>query len=252
VARAWALPTLGSLRARRGDGETTAPLEEAHALVEHTNELMRIGPVAAARGEAAWLAGSEDAVESLTAAAMALALPRAAAWATGELAYWRALAGVADDLSRTTIAEPYRLAIAGDGERAARAWQRLGCPYEAALALAAGDDQRALRRSVEELQRLGARPAAAIVARRLRRRGVRGVPRGPYARSRENPAGLTARELEVLLLLVEGLRNADIATRLVVAPKTVDHHVSSILRKLDVRSRGEAAAAAARLGVTGS
>jgi DNA-binding NarL/FixJ family response regulator len=97
-----------------------------------------------------------------------------------------------------------------------------------------------------ELQALGARPAAAIVARRLRERGVRGVPRGPRASTRENPAGLTARELEVVALLADGLRNAEIAKRLIVSEKTVDHHVSAILRKLGVRSRGEAVAKAAR------
>ena len=55
----------------------------------------------------------------------------------------------------------------------------------------------------------------------------------------------------MLGLLTEGLRNADIATRLVVSEKTVDHHVSAILRKLDARTRGEAAAQAGRLGLTG-
>jgi DNA-binding NarL/FixJ family response regulator len=55
----------------------------------------------------------------------------------------------------------------------------------------------------------------------------------------------------VLLLLAEGLRNTDIADRLMVSCKTVEHHVSSILRKLDVRTRGQAAAAAARLGLRG-
>ncbi|MGZ4165939.1 MAG: response regulator transcription factor, partial [Solirubrobacteraceae bacterium] len=94
---------------------------------------------------------------------------------------------------------------------------------------------------------MGARPAAAIVARALRERGARGVPRGPRPRTRANPAGLTGRELEVLDLLAEGLRNAEIAQRLVVSDKTAEHHVSAVLRKLGVRSRTEAAAAAARL-----
>ena len=102
----------------------------------------------------------------------------------------------------------------------------------------------------ESLRALGARPAAAIVARRLRERGVRSVPRGPRARTRENPAGLTARELEVLALLVEGLRNAQIAERLVVSEKTVDHHVSAILRELDVRTRAQAAREATRRKLT--
>ena len=113
------------------------------------------------------------------------------------------------------------------------------------------DDPGVARSAIEQLQQLGARPAAAIVARRLRERGIRGVPRGPRPRTRENPAGLTARELEVLPLIAEGLRNSQIAKRLIVSEKTVDHHVSAILRKLDVQTRGEAAAEAARLGLTG-
>jgi DNA-binding NarL/FixJ family response regulator len=100
------------------------------------------------------------------------------------------------------------------------------------------------------LQQLGAKPAAAIIGRRLRQRGVRGIPRGPRPQTRENPAGLTARELEVLALLSEGLRNAQIAERLVVSDRTVDHHVSAILRKLGARTRGEAVAEAARLALT--
>jgi DNA-binding NarL/FixJ family response regulator len=107
-----------------------------------------------------------------------------------------------------------------------------------------------MRRALDELQALGSPSAAAIVARRLRERGARGLPRGARPKTRANPAGLTARELEVLALVAEGMRNAEIAQRLVVSAKTVDHHVSAILRKLDVRTRGEAGAKAARLGLT--
>jgi DNA-binding NarL/FixJ family response regulator len=95
---------------------------------------------------------------------------------------------------------------------------------------------------------LGSRPAAAILAQRLREHGER-VTTGPRPRTRDNPAGLTARELEVLPLLAEGLRNTEIADRLVVSPKTVDHHVSAILRKLGVKTRGHAAFEAIRRGL---
>ena len=95
----------------------------------------------------------------------------------------------------------------------------------------------------------GARPLAARIGRGLRELGANGVPRGPRPSTRENPARLTARELEVLTLVSDGLRNAEIADRLVVSRRTVDHHVSAILRKLDARTRGEAVAAATELGV---
>jgi DNA-binding NarL/FixJ family response regulator len=117
------------------------------------------------------------------------------------------------------------------------------------LALAGRRD--ALRRAPDELRRLEARSAAAIVARRLRDRGARGLPRGRRPATRQNPAGLTTRALEVLELVAQGRRNADIAERLFLSEGTVAHHVSAILRKLGVRTRGEASAAAAWLGVPG-
>jgi DNA-binding CsgD family transcriptional regulator len=220
-------------------------------MVEPTFELDRIAQVAAARAEAAWLRGDPATAEQVTDAALALAVACHEPWAAGELAYWRWQAGLRDDLPSSVVAEPYRLSIAGKWRQAAEEWRKIGCPYETALALAESDDEVDVREAIDRLQLLGARPAAAIVARRLRERGVRRVPRGPRPTTRENPAGLTARELEVLALLAKGLRNAQIAERLFVSQKTVDHHVSAILRKLDARTRGEAAAEAVRLGLTG-
>ena len=149
------------------------------------------------------------------------------------------------------IAEPYLLSLSGDCVGAARSWEKLGCRYEAALARADSDDPALMRTALEQLQALGARRPASIVARRLRERGVRDVPRGPRRRTRDNPGGLTPRELEVTELLVQGLGNAEIAKRLVVTPKTVDHHVSAILRKLNVRTRGQAVAAITSGGLLG-
>ena len=250
VPRCWALVTLALLAARRGDADAAGPLAEARALAQAAGELQRIGPVAAASAEVAWLAGDDAGVAEATDAALAHALARRWPWVVGELACWRWRAGIRDELPDGAAAEPYLLAIAGECERAAALLGQTGRPYEAALLLADSHDPLTVRRSVDELTQLGARSAAAVVARRLRRRGVRSVPRGPRPRTRENPAGLTARELEVLGLLVEGLRNAQIAQRLVVSDKTVDHHVSAVLRKLGVHSRADAAAEASRLGLT--
>ena len=93
---------------------------------------------------------------------------------------------------------------------------------------------------------------AGIVRQRLRKLGVRGVPRGPRQATRSNPAGLTQREVQVLRLLVSGNTNPQLARRLHLSARTVDHHVSSILEKLDVRSRTEAVAAALGLGILSS
>jgi len=161
---------------------------------------------------------------------------------------WRHRAGF-DDMFPIEAAEPYDAQLAGDWARAAAFWDEVGCPYEAALARGDSDDEQELRRALDELQELGARPAAAIVAGRLRERGARGLPRGPRRATRENPAGLTPRQLEVLELVAQGMRDSEIAQRLVLSERTVGHHLGAILRKLGVRNRSEATAEAVRLGL---
>src|SRR5262249_32043047 len=152
-------------------------------------------------------------------------------WPVGELACWRRRAGL-DEPSPRIAAEPWALELAGRHEDAATAWSELGCRYESAMALGHSADEGSLRQAHDMLKEVGAAPAAAIVARRLRGRGARGLARGPRASTRANPAQLTARELDVLRLVANGLRNAEIANLLFVSQKTVHHHVSAILRKL--------------------
>ena len=147
---------------------------------------------------------------------------------------------------RRTAEEPRGSARFGADRGARGGVQALGGrgrPYEAALALAEANEELLLRHALEELQRLEARPAAAIVARRLREKGVFCFPRGPRPLTRQNQYGLTARELEVLSLVNEGLQNSEIAERLVVSVRTVEHHVEAVLRKLGTRTRADAALA---------
>jgi DNA-binding CsgD family transcriptional regulator len=235
-----ALTITGRVRARRGDPDPWSPLDEALAMAGP--ELQRTEPVAAARAETAWLTGEPDRIVAETDHALALAQAAGAGWVVGELTAWRRRAGIEPEPG-LDLPGPYAL----EAEDAAAAWTALGCPYEAALALADSRDAASQRRALDALHDLGAGAAAAVVSRDLRRRGTAGLPRGPRPATRENPARLTARELEVLTLIAGGLRNRDIAERLFVTPKTVSHHVSAILAKLGAHTRGEAVANAQQL-----
>jgi DNA-binding NarL/FixJ family response regulator len=247
IPRILAGVALGLVRARRGDPRSSDALDAALSLAEVSEELQRIDAVAAARAEVAWLRGDRQGVVQATQTTFQLARERGARGVVGELALWRRRAGISEQVAGE-VAEPYASQLRGDWRAAAEQWAAIGRPYDAALALADGDGE-ARRRALDQLHELGAGPAAAIVARRLRARGARGLRRGPRRSTRENPANLTPREVEVLALVEQGLRNKQIAERLFVSAKTVDHHVGAILRKLGVHTRGEAGAAARRLGL---
>jgi DNA-binding CsgD family transcriptional regulator len=254
LARVTALLALGRLRARRGQPDELGCLDQAAAMAE---QHYRVEPVALswpARAEAAWLAGDPDNVTRIVDSALAGGLGNHNPWWTGELAYWLYRAGVPagrtglSAIAAGELAEPYRLGVAGDWAAAARWWDERGCPYEAAVARTAGDDPAAVGDAVAVLDRLGARPAAAHGRARLRQLGVVAVPRGPRSQTAANPAGLTRREHEVLELIATGLTNPQIAARLFLSGKTVERHVTAVLRKLDARTRAEAVAAARKVG----
>jgi len=246
VGRIQPLVVLGRVHARRGDPGAPALLDEAWALATSTGELQRMGPVAAARAETAWLAGDRAATARAAREAFDLAVDRDDRWTIGELGFWLWRAGALAACPRGA-AEPYARHSGGEARTAAACWEAIGAPYETADALADSGGEDALRQAHRTFERLGAIPMADRVARRLRATGARSAARRPRASTRANPAGLTGRELEVLRLVAEGLRNAEIGERLFVSAKTVDHHVSSLLGKLGARSRTQAAGRAAEL-----
>ena len=211
-------------------------------------ELDRDSAAACALAEIAWLEQHPVDVREATQSVFDLAVERRSASWIARIGYWRRKHGIVDELPSDLIG-PYGLQLAGDWEAAAAAWAALGCPYEEALALSETDDESGLRAALNRARQLGAGALAAQVSRRLRELGVRDVARGPRPSTKANAAALTARELEVLHLLGDGLRNAAIAERLFLSSRTVDHHVAAILRKLEAGSRGEAVAQAARLGL---
>jgi DNA-binding CsgD family transcriptional regulator len=250
VARCAALTTLATVRIRRGEAGATELLEEAQRLAEGMDELQRLGPVAAACCEQAALQGDSVAVVQIAEPVFAESVRLGDQYLQAELGYRLRQAGRAVDIP--DVDHPFALQARGDWHAAARIWEERGCLYHQAAALADSNDPAALREALPILDSLGAIPLARQVRAGLRRLGVSGVPRGPMTAARENPAGLTDRQLEVLRLLAQGLTNGEIAMRLVLSVRTVDRHVAEILAKLGVKSRRQAAARAEELGIAGA
>src|SRR5581483_4164073 len=187
-----------------------------------TGERQRIWPVLELTSEAALLEGRPLPVERLLEFAGGATTPtryetRIAAWAS---------VGGADVAVEATLPEPYAAMLRRDWRAAADAFGEIRWPYDRALMLSLLDDEEALLEALATARALGAEPRRA---------------------TRANPAGLTARQAEVLQLISEGCTNAEIAERLVLSPRTVEHHVAAVLTKLGASTRREAARLAPEL-----
>lgn len=242
---------LGRLRTRRGDPEVWPVLDQALEDALATDTLQRLAPVRAARAEAALAKGDDRLAREEAAAVLPLALHHRHRWFVGELLYLAWMAGGEPEVP-DWLTGPFAMQLRGKPKEAARAWQRMGCTFEQARALTETEEVPSLRGAFDLFQGLGARPMATKVADRLRQLGVRGLPRGPSRATAADPAGLTPREREVLRLMAEGLRNAEIAERHGVSRRTVEHQVSAVLAKLGTSSRTAALAEAQRQGWIGS
>jgi ATP/maltotriose-dependent transcriptional regulator MalT len=247
ITKICALAVLGHLRLRRGDPHDAGPLTEAAELAMQTRELQRVAPVASARAESAWFKGDLQAVVNEARLVLDMARGNGDPWVRGEFVFWMWRAGDAKGPAEN-IAAPYKLQMSGNWRAAADAWRQIGCPYEQAMALGDGDES-AQKSALVIFERLGAVPAGERLRQTLRSTGARGIPRGPRPATRENPAGLTTRQMDVLALMGEGIGNAEIAERLFISTRTVDHHVSTILAKMDARTRAEAVSHAFQTGL---
>ncbi|MGY2874649.1 DNA-binding CsgD family transcriptional regulator [Marmoricola sp. URHA0025 HA25] len=236
---------LGVCRAgfRLGRPEAQEWLDELWPLVRGNDETFWLVQVATVAAEAAWLTGDPALVTEEVVDVYRRGLVDDP-WVHGDLTSWLSRLGHPVDPDRA-VSPPYSLELAGRYAEAAQAWHEIGCPFEEAVALMSAGDPDSMTSALEIFTHLEAAPAAANVRRLLQAKGIRvPSPRGPRAATAAHPAGLTAREAEVLDELREGMTNAEIAQRLFLSPRTVDHHVSSILAKLGVSSRVEAASAA--------
>jgi len=244
VSRGVTLVVEALIAARTASASPFEKLEEAWRVADRADELQRRGPAAAAALEAAYL------TDTVPPTARGVAVHREAERLgnrrlQAELAYRLGAVGQPRSpeelhLLRTQTDSPFAAQAAGDWHAGAEGWRALGRPYEEAQALAGAPDEPTRLRALELLDQLGAVGLAQRLRRQLRDDGVTAVPRGPVPRTRNNPSGLTDRQLAVLALVAEGLTNAEIADRLVLSTRTVDSHVSAVLAKLQVTSRRQA------------
>lgn len=251
ASRIEPLMAIGLIAARRGDRERAWHyIDEATAYIARTQHIGYQAFVAVNRGEAHLLEGNiaaiRDEVLPWYVEAVALGDPDF----INDLApiVWRA--GLIDEPPANMLEGPAKLTMTGAHREAAVIWSQAPAPYKAAWALLDSDDELDLREARAMFEQLGASVLVTRAEDKLRSLGAP-VPRGARASTRANLGGLTDREAEVLALLDEGLRNADIAARLHLSEKTVGNHVSSILAKLGATSRLEAVRRARDLAAAG-
>ncbi len=245
LARHWPLLTRALVSLRRG-GACDDGVDEGWRLACGLGEHLRLFP-AAAIAEQAWLTGEPDVRIDACRALLDSDSFDGIGMARGDLAVWLRRLDAGFDASR--IPAPYRLYLDADLMAAADEFDRLSMPYEAALARVESSNADLIRRGLDVLDRLGAAAVADKLRRDLRSRGVTGVPARRRSTTLTNPAGLTARQIDVLRLIGEGLTNAELAERLYLSVKTIDNHVSAILAKLEVTSRREAVRRGRDLGI---
>ena len=242
------LPVLTRLLVRQGHPDATAYLAESTRHAARSSVLDWLVPTGLAAIEHAWLSRRPELAGPFPDLLLDRMERPGLSVQRGELMrYLKRLGHDVDPAPGSPLG--YEAGIRGDWRSAAEAWSREGDPYERALELAGSGEVAPTLEALTTLDRLGARPAAALTRRQLRDLGVQRVPRRPREEVVQNPAGLTVRQVEIVRLLADGLANADIAKRLVLSPRTVDHHVAAVLQKLHVHSRHDAAAEARRLGL---
>jgi DNA-binding CsgD family transcriptional regulator len=222
-------------------------VSEAVEVARGTAEPMRMAMARLVRVETHWLAGRDAEARADLLEVLPLA-DRIDVVLRGSLATWLRRYELPGDVPGPFL-PAHAAALAGDFVAAERLWLELDCGYDAALALYDSGSDTGLRSAQARFDALGATAAVQATRREMRRRGLRPVRTGVRPGTRDHPAGLTAREHEILELLVSGRSNHAIAAELVISVKTVGHHVSAVLAKLGVPSRQAAAAEAVRRGL---
>jgi DNA-binding CsgD family transcriptional regulator len=245
VIKIGALTVLATIRMRCGIPDALALLLEAKKMAFATQELQRIIPALVALLEYEWITGNTFIEEE--SLQLNLIDHSDQILQNSEFAFW--LLKVRKQ--RLPIGKMYAGYDVSDEEtchKAALLWAELGCPYEQAIVLFEGNEDDK-RKAVVIVQGLDAGAVYEKMKQEMRASGIKKIPRGIRETTRLNPAQLTIRELDILQLLQQNMQNKEIADRLFISAKTVDHHISAILLKLEVNSRAKAVTEAHRLGI---
>jgi len=242
-----ALAVMSVIKIRKGEEDALIYLNEAKLLALKSKEYHRIIPVMIAALEYEWLTGKKQMTEEEFQLSLELIEKVDNQYLNSEFAFW--LQKVRKkDLGLAELYEPYKLLKEGKIKSAASFWETKGCPFEKAFALFAGKEDD-MKNALLIFQQLVAEAVYEKINMEMRAGGIKKIPRGLRESTKTNPAQLTNRELDVLQLLQKGIQNKEIAGALFISPKTADHHISSILFKLDVNSRSKAVTEAVRLGI---
>jgi DNA-binding CsgD family transcriptional regulator len=247
VIKIGALMVAAIIKMRKGDQDALSLLLEAKTMAFETTELQRIVPVLSALLEYEWITGKsyieqetlDRTINMFTKAKKISRKSRFVFW----LSKVRKQSLQGSERHKSNGVSKVKIA-----PEEASSWERLGCPYEQALSLFDGNDDDK-RKALSIMQQLGANAVSEKLKMEMRSFGIKKIPRGLRESTKINPAQLTNRELDVLQLLKNSIQNKEIAETLFISPKTVDHHISSILFKLEVNSRSKAVSKAVRLGI---
>lgn len=243
-----ALSVLAKVRSRMGAVDAKTLLESALQNAIATDENQYIIPLRLSLIEHAWLNGEIDLAIRHLDWLLTVAFDILNIWQRGELLVWQKRLGYTKVLAyELPVASPYEFELAGKYHQAYECWCKLGVPYNAALALLHAPTEVSSAQYEKICSTLTDMQATGLINWLKNDANLNGYShllpkptRGPYAKSRKHPAGLTSKEQLVLNFILDGASNTDIAVAMSRSQRTVENHVSSILNKLEVENRIEA------------
>lgn len=247
IVHIGAIVTLARVKIRRGQfDEAKSLINQGKPMAKLTGEAHRIIPLLTAHLELCWLSNEVIPLDEIELAESKYFPVKNNNWHYTELNYWKQKCGLPVDDS--DFNEPAALEIKGNWKSAAEAWQKFNCSYSFAISFSQGDEEHQ-KIALSIFDELGATATRDFLKSKMKTQGIKNIPRGLRESTKNNPSQLTNRQIDVLQLLKEGLQNAEIADRLFISAKTVDHHISAILSKLGTNTRAKAVSEAKRLKI---